>query len=77
MKSKYVMDSKMKSLTKIVRFLSLISLGATFITIQSSAVLANCFGSPGERVIQIKVNSCENIVAEKNADVQQHAANLL
>ncbi len=66
----------MQSLAKIVRFLSLISLGAIFITIQSSAVLANCVGSPGEQIIQIKVNSCKNIVAETNADVQQRAANL-
>jgi hypothetical protein len=56
--------------------LSFISLGATFITIQSSAVLANCFGVSREQVIQIKINSCENIAAEKNADVQQYAANL-
>jgi hypothetical protein len=70
------MESKMQSLTKVIRLLSLISLGATFITIQSSAVLANCVENPGERIIQIKVNSCENIVAEKNADVQQRAANL-
>jgi hypothetical protein len=76
MESKYVMESKMKSLTKIVRFLSLISLGATFVTIQSSIVLANCVGNPGEQIIQIKINSCENIVAEKNVDIQQYAANL-
>jgi hypothetical protein len=76
MKLKYVMESKMQSLTKTVRFLSLISLGATLVIIQSSAVLANCVGNPEERIIQIKVNSCDNIVAEKNADVQQNAANL-
>jgi hypothetical protein len=66
----------MKSLGKIVRLLSFISLGATFITIQSSAILANCFGVPREQVVQIKINSCKNIVAKKNADVQQYAANL-
>jgi hypothetical protein len=61
---------------RIIRFLSVVSLEAIFITVQSSAVLANCVENPGEQVIQIKINSCENIVAEKNVDVQQYAASL-